>query len=190
MTTTDRNGELSAQAARFVAGCEAVADRQMRRTRASKPRTKAQPAPRRTKQGRRALTYLYWTATVAPCGLAGLLLGVSMPHLADGFQAITGCGGVAGWLLAVAVDAAQVTAKLQLTLAHRFRLHQAALYTAAFVVASTGLLSMALNVMAFLAGATTVAGVVLAVTTGVLLPLLILALSYTGSCFALSGQPK
>jgi len=35
---------------------------------------------------------LYVSATAAPWGLAILLLAVSMPHLASGFQSITRCG--------------------------------------------------------------------------------------------------
>jgi hypothetical protein len=57
------------------------------------------------------------------------------------------------------------------------------------ILGGTAPLSMALNVLAFLAGATDRTGTVLAGVAGVMLPALILALSYTGSCFALAQQP-
>jgi uncharacterized membrane protein YccF (DUF307 family) len=51
-------------------------------------------------------------------------------------------------------------------------------------------MSMSLNVLAFLAGATGTTGTVLAWVAGIMLPLLILALSYTGSAFALAKVKK
>lgn len=133
---------------------------------------------------------LYGCAAVAPWGLAILLLAVSMPHLAAGFQAVTKCGPLAGWLLAVAIDSAQVFAKLQQTVAQRYDVRTPAKWTAAGIVAGTALMSMALNVMAFLAGTTDRTGTVLAWAAGVMIPLLVLALSYTGSCFALAKVVK
>jgi hypothetical protein len=132
-------------------------------------------------------------AAICPWGLAILLLMVSMPHLASGFQTITGSGPLAGWLLAIAIDSAQVTAKVQLTMTNQYATTDATKWTAAGVIAATSLLSMALNVLAFLAGATNTTGTVLAWTAGILLPLLVLSLSYTGSAFALAKtrrQPK
>ncbi len=133
---------------------------------------------------------LYWSATAAPWGLAILLLMVSMPHLASGFQSICHCGPLAGWLLAVAIDTAQVVAKLQTTMAKRYATAPTVQWTSAGIIAGTTLMSMALNVLAFLAGATTTAGTVLAWVAGVMLPLLVLALSYTGSAFALAKVRK
>jgi hypothetical protein len=133
---------------------------------------------------------LYWSAAMAPWGLAILLLAVSMPHLANGFMTICRCGPLAGWLLAVAIDTAQVVAKLQLTVAKQHAITTAAKWTSTGIVAATALMSMALNVLAFLAGATTRTGTVLAVVTGILLPLLVLALSYTGSAFALAKRRR
>lgn len=128
---------------------------------------------------------LYWSAAMAPWWLAILLLGVSMPHLANGFMTICRCGPLAGWLLAIAIDSAQIVAKLQITLTRRFAVADAAKWTSTGIIAGTSLMSMALNVLAFLSGATDATGTVLAWVAGVMLPLLILALSYTGSCFAL-----
>ncbi len=141
----------------------------------------------------RADRALYLAAALCPWALAILLLMVSMPHLASGFQTITGSGPLAGWLLAVAIDSAQVTAKLQLTMTKQYATTEAAKWTAAGIIAATSLMSMALNVLAFLAGATDTTGTVLAWTAGILLPLLVLSLSYTGSAFALAKtrrQPK
>ena len=156
-----------------------------------KPRRQAK-TPRTTKPrtGRQALGvagFLRWTAVAGPCGLAVLLLGVSMPHLSQGFQHTTSCGALAGWLLAVAIDAAQLICKLQLTLAahHGHKVTDHANGVALGVVLATGLLSCAMNVMAFVGGAATPAGKVLGGLVGVMFPLLILALSYTASCFAL-----
>lgn len=155
--------------------------------RAVKGRAKNVKRTRTRRQALRAAGALRWVATAGPCGLAVLLLGVSMPHLADGFQHTTHCGSLAGWFLAVAIDAAQVVAKLQLTVAahegHKVSDH--ADTVALGIVVSTGLLSCAMNVMAFVSDADTMAGKLLGATVGVMLPLLILALSYTASCFAL-----
>lgn len=129
---------------------------------------------------------LYWSATAAPWGLAILLLMVSMPHLACGFQTICHCGALAGWLLAIAIDSAQVVAKLQLTMAKRYTATPAVQWTSVAIIGGTTLMSMSLNVLAFLAGATDNTGTVLAWVAGIMLPLLILALSYTGSAFALA----
>jgi hypothetical protein len=136
---------------------------------------------------------LYLAAAICPWALAILLLMVSMPHLASGFQTITGSGPLAGWLLAIAIDSAQVTAKLQLTMTKQYATTEAAKWTAAGIIAATSLMSAALNVLAFLAGATNTTGTVLAWTAGILLPLLVLSLSYTGSALALAKvrrQPK
>jgi hypothetical protein len=154
-------------------------------------KTSAQRAPQR---GRKLLpkadVVLYWTSTSAPWGLAILLLAVSMPHLASGFQSITHCGPLAAWLLALAIDSAQVVAKLQMTMTKRYVIGTPAKYTSGGIVAGTALMSMALNVLAFLSGATDRTGMVLAWVAGVMLPLLILALSYTGSAFMLAKAVK
>jgi len=133
---------------------------------------------------------MYWSAAVAPWGLAILLLAVSMPHLASGFKTITACGPLAGWLLAVAIDSAQVVAKLQMTMTKRYVVGTPAKTTSVGIVAGTALMSMALNVLAFLTGATDRTGTVLAWVAGVMIPALILALSYTGSAFMLAKTVK
>src|SRR5205823_4873079 len=117
-----------------------------------------------------------------------LLLAVSMPHLARGFMTICRCGPLAGWLLAVAIDSAQVVAKLQLTMMKQYATTTAAKWTSAGIIAGTSLMSMALNVLAFLAGTTDRTGTVLAVVAGVMLPVLILALSYSGASFVLAKR--
>jgi hypothetical protein len=144
------------------------------------------PRAQRRRRLPKADRVLHWSAAVAPWALAVLLLAVSMPHLAGGFQGITRCGPLAGWLLAIAIDSAQVVAKLQLTVTKQYATPTVARWTSAAVVAGTSLMSMALNVLAFLAGATDRTGTVLAWATGIMLPALVLALSYTGSCYALA----
>ncbi len=155
------------------------------------------PARPKSSRGRsrwpKADRVLYWSAAMAPWWLAILLLAVSMPHLASGFQSICQCGALAGWLLAIAIDTAQVVAKLQLTMTKQHTVTDATKWTSTAIIAGTSLMSMALNVLAFLAGATTTTGTVLAVVTGIMLPLLVLALSFTGSAFMLAKrkrQPK
>ncbi|HZZ77031.1 MAG TPA: hypothetical protein VFE62_00850 [Gemmataceae bacterium] len=133
---------------------------------------------------------LFLAAAGTPWALAILLLAVSTPHLAGGFQTICQCGPLAGWLLAIAIDAAQVTAKLQMTVLKGYATTETARWTAVGIVCGTSLMSMALNVLAFLAGATDATGTVLAWTMGVMLPLLVLALSYTGSAFALAKAKR
>lgn len=144
----------------------------------------------RTKKARRrwpkADKVLFLAAAGAPWALAILLLAVSTPHLATGFMNICHCGPLAGWLLAIAIDSAQVTAKLQMTVMKQYTTTESAKWTAVGIVCGTSLMSMALNILAFLAGATDTTGTVLAWTTGIMLPLLVLGLSFTGSCFALA----
>src|SRR5262245_16814490 len=88
------------------------------------PSSPKPPDTQKQQRGRKLLPkadrVMYWSAAAAPWGLAFLLLAVSMPHLASGFQGITHCGPLAGWLLAVAIDSAQVVAKLQLTMAKQY----------------------------------------------------------------------
>lgn len=149
---------------------------------------KAKPKrnPRRKKV--KADEVLFLSAAVTPWALAILLLMVSMPHLATGFQNICHCGTFAGWLLAIAIDSAQITAKLQLTVAKNCDLPTPAQRTSMAIIVATAVMSMTLNVLAFLEGATDLTGTVLAWVAGIMLPLLILALSYTGSCFALTKK--
>jgi hypothetical protein len=153
---------------------------------AAKTAIRSGPQAHRRRRLPKADRVLHWSAAVAPWALAVLLLAVSMPHLASGFQGITRCGPLAGWLLAVAIDSAQVVAKLQLTVTKQYSTTTAARWTSAAVVAGTSLMSMALNVLAFLAGATDRTGTALAWATGIMLPALVLALSYTGSSYALA----
>ena len=131
---------------------------------------------------------LFWISAGTPWGLAILLLGVSMPHLADGFQRICHCSAMAGWLLAVAVDCAQVAAKLQLTIGQSYNLAVSARKTSIGIIVATSAMSAMLNVLAFLEGSDTLTGDFLAVVMGIMIPALILALSYTGSCFALTKK--
>lgn len=162
-------------------------------------RTTTTEHPKSTVTGRRASNrtrlpkadrVLFLAAAAAPWGLAILLLAVSTPHLASGFQTICNCGPLAGWLLAVAIDAAQVTAKLQMTVMKQYATTEAARWTAVGIVCGTSLMSMSLNVLAFLAGVTDKTGTILAWSMGIMLPLLTLALSYTGSCFALAKAKR
>ena len=77
-----------------------------------------------------------------------------MPHLASGFQNICHCGTLAGWLLAIAIDSAQITAKLPLTVAKNYDLPTPAHRTSMGIIVATVVMSMTLNVLAFLEGAT------------------------------------
>jgi len=49
-------------------------------------------------------------------GVACIILGVSVEHLAHGFSTMTGTGVYSGWALALAVDAGLVVAELSLIL--------------------------------------------------------------------------
>lgn len=131
---------------------------------------------------------LFLTAAITPWALAFLLLGVSMPHLASGFQSICKCGVVSGWLLAIAIDLAQVAAKLQLTIGQQYTISESARKTSLGIVATTATMSAILNVLAFLEGSDTLTGKMLAVAMGVMLPALIIALSYVGSCFVITKK--
>ena len=69
------------------------------------------------------------TAALAPWACALLRLGVSTRHLAGGLLSITGCGVLAGWLLAVTIDAPQVVSEVQLTLTRRHGIGASARWT-------------------------------------------------------------
>lgn len=161
-----------------------------RRRTATKSKPQNAPPSTRSKESAKRLPradrVLYVSAAAAPWGLAVILLAVSMPHLASGFQTITHCGPLSAWLLAIAFDTAQVIGKLQLTMAKKYEVGSPAKWTAGWIIGSTTLMSAALNVLAFLGGATDTTGRALAWTAGILLPLLVLALSYVGSSFALA----
>jgi hypothetical protein len=129
-------------------------------------------------------------ATWTPWALAALLLAVSTPHLHAGFCRITGCSEVNGWLLAVAIDLAQVAAKMQLTLSRYLVVGLWPRRTNLGIVAATAACSAALNILAFCRYADGPLGQVLAVTMGLLLPVLILSLSYSGASFALAEKAK
>lgn len=129
-------------------------------------------------------------ATAVPWLLAALLLAVSTPHLHAGFVRITGCSEINGWLLAVAIDLAQVAAKMQLTLSRFLAVGSWPRRTNLGIVLATAGTSAALNVLAFTQHADGQLGQVLAVTMGLLLPVLILSLSYSGASFALARPAK
>lgn len=129
---------------------------------------------------------LFLAASGMPWLLAIILLMVSMPHLATGFQNITHSSSLASWLLAVAFDCTQVVAKLQLTLLKQYRVSTGTWLTSLSIIIGTTVMSMSLNTLAFLAGATDRTGTFLSVIAGIMIPLLILGLSFTGSSFALA----
>lgn len=105
--------------------------------------------------------------TVALCGLA-----VSLPHLATEVTALTGAFWVAGWFLAVVIDAGMIVTKAHISC------HGPKKAVAWTVVAACTFVSIVLNSHAFYAHATGIFGQVTAVGFGIFLPLFILAISY------------
>lgn len=106
-------------------------------------------------------------ATVALCGLA-----VSLPHLATEVTALTGAFWVAGWFLAVVIDAGMIVTKAHISC------HGPKKAVAWTVVGACTFVSIVLNSHAFYAHATGMFGKITAIGFGIFLPLFILAISY------------
>lgn len=144
----------------------------VRRDKASEPMAPLPPIA-----GRIAAAWLF--------GLAILLLCVSLPHLAAGVSRITQTTTVAAWFMAVCFDLSQIVCEVAVLLAPLLHLKTRVHRPCYGVIITCTLMSMVLNVDAFLQHADDLKGWILATTWGILLPLGVLTLSYIASIFVL-----
>lgn len=110
--------------------------------------------------------------------LAGGVLSVSLPHLAEGMRETLGVPMFASIVLAILFDLSQIAAEAYLLLLAQESGEKA---VAKGVVVSATAVSIAYNGMAFLSHANGFFGVAVALLLAVLLPVGVLALSYLGS---------
>lgn len=108
-------------------------------------------------------------------GVAISALGVSLPHLASEVGTLTGASALAGWFLAITIDAGMVVTKTHLSASGGNRL------VAWAVIIACTLLSMVLNAHAFTTHASTTFGCVMGVVFGIFLPAFITSCSYLAS---------
>lgn len=134
------------------------------RANAGKPKTK------RTSKKAYTRSELCRVSAFAGVALAGL--GVSLPHLAGEVGELTGASTLAGWFLAIVIDAGMIVTKAHLSSDGANR--QVAWYT---VIACT-MLSMILNAHAFASHATGAFGTIMGVVFGLFLPAFIVSMSY------------
>jgi len=120
-------------------------------------------------------------------GLSVLVLGISMPHLADGVSRITDCHFATAVFMACVFDLSQLAAEYTSIVIPLLKLQNRKLHWAAvFIMVSCTLVSMALNITAFSAGAETLFETVMAWVWGILLPILVLLLCFIASVFIVS----
>lgn len=117
--------------------------------------------------------------------LAILLLCVSMPHLASGVQKITSANWATAWLMASVFDLAQVVCEVAVLLIPLLGLKNDVRPACKAVIVSCTLMSIVLNIDAFLEHSVDWKGYILATIWGILLPLGVLTLFYIGSAFVL-----
>ena len=116
--------------------------------------------------------------------LSVVVLGISMPHLADGVSKITDCTWLTAMFMACVFDLSQIAAEftgivMPIVGIEKPRVKHACL----FILVSCTLVSMTMNVRAFLANVQTPFEMVMAFVWGILLPILVLLLCFIASEF-------
>ena len=122
--------------------------------------------------------------------LAVLLLCVSLPHLVEGIQRITQSGSTSAWFLAIVFDLAQVVCEVALLLIPILEIKRPIHPACKGVIIACTLLSMTLNIDAFLQHAEGIKDITLATIFGAALPIGVLVLFYIGSAFLLSAEEE
>ena len=170
-------------------------------SRNSKPRAKVNGGgngddhdaePTQTQAADAVLIRLALVGAATSVALSVVVLGISMPHLASGVSKITACEFYTAIFMAVVFDLSQVAAEFSvlvmplLGIASR-RNH----LVCAFIIAACTLVSMTLNIRAFLEHVTTPFETAMAFAWGGLLPILVLLLVFVASSFImrLHGKP-
>jgi hypothetical protein len=148
----------------------AIASLKLTNENTRKPARKPARKPSKKAYTRNEMVRVGGFASVALCGLA-----VSLPHLAHEVTTLTGAAAVAGWFLAIVIDAGMIVTKAHLSSGGS---NKAVAWT---VVAACTFVSIALNAHAFYAHADSTFGKIAAIGFGIFLPLFILAQSYLAS---------
>lgn len=132
------------------------------------------------------------TAMSLACfALGAVILAVSMPHLKQGAVRICRCSEWTGWLIAVVFDLSQILAEVAALVGPAMAVEVKVRRVARAVILCSTLVSMSLNVDAFIADAEPgIKSLVSGSIAGVLLPLGVLAFCYMGSTFWLARNVK
>ena len=119
--------------------------------------------------------------------LATMLLSVSMPHLAGGISAISQASLHTSWFMAIVIDMAQIVAEAALILGAFADVEKRVTWLALCVIGCCTVLSIALNIDAFLIHAETTKNQVMATILGIILPIGALSLFRLGAAYAVCG---
>lgn len=140
-----------------------------------KPKTTPRPASRKAK---RKLHHNMMTAS-AIGGVAMVLTGLSLNHLASGIASLTHCQGTQSWAMAVGVDIAFVSLELaQLTITDKLRTKLKNYFRPAII--GTLAWSAVLNAMAFANGTSGIIEQGLSIALGLSIPALVYVLTKIG----------
>lgn len=128
------------------------------------------------------------TGATVCLSLSVIVLGISMPHLADGVSTITDCSWMTAMFMACVFDLSQIAAEftnmvIPIVGLKNDRLKQAC----TFIMISCTLVSMTMNIRAFQANVETWFETIMAYVWGILLPILVLLLCYIASEFLMSS---
>lgn len=114
-----------------------------------------------------------------------------MPHLASGVSRITNCAFLTAVFMAVVFDLSQVAAEYAIIVIPLLGIATRRLrIVCAFIVASCTLVSMTMNVRAFMHHVETPFEHVMALAYGCLLPVLVLLLVFVASSFVMQLRPR
>ncbi len=145
------------------------------------PRSRSKPGSLRSER-------LCLTGATVCLSLSVVVLGISMPHLADGVSTITDCGWMTALFMACVFDLSQIAAEFTSLVIPLIGLESVRLKRACvFIMVSCTLVSMTMNVRAFLAHVETPFEVAMACVWGILLPILVLLLCYIAGEFLMSA---
>lgn len=120
--------------------------------------------------------------------LSVVVLGISMPHLADGVSKITDCSWLTAMFMACVFDLSQIAAEFTGIVMPIVGIENRHMKRACiFILVSCTLVSMTMNVRAFLANVHTPFEMVMAFVWGILLPILVLLLCFIASEFLVTS---
>ena len=122
--------------------------------------------------------------------LSVVVLGISMPHLASGVATITDCRFYTAIFMACVFDLSQVAAEYAVIVMPIVGLSSSRLkVVCGFIVSSCTVISMTMNVRAFMAHVETPFEMAMACAWGCLLPVLVLLLVFVASSFVMRLHP-
>jgi hypothetical protein len=140
--------------------------------------------PKRASKPKRKPAHASWTAaaTTAILGVCVVLVGLSLSHLAEGVQLVTGSGTAAAWSMAVGIDLAFVALEVAMLVSPDEIRPAVGRYASPAIVGTLGV-SAAMNAFAFASHAQ---GLMIypAIGLGFAVPALIFALTKTAATLA------